>query len=256
MRIVVALLVLVATSTARADRIDDLARQLRSDADYKVRLSAALNLGKLGDPRAVPALTDGLADADRSVRAVSAGALGRLIDANVPAADRDRALAGLEATATRDADSMVRGQAQKSLDSLTLRVYVELGPMADTTKRGGGVLAIMRQEIAASLTRRAPTYRTRWPSGRSPSDAELRSHGTTGFFIDASITQLDQTGPHVACAVSMILATYPGKSMFGFLKGNAEIDAGGPQAMSDCVVAVLDDLVGSKIVPTIQARVP
>ena len=54
----------------------------------------------------------------------------------------------------------------------------------------------------------------------------------------------------------MILATYPGKSMFGFLKGQGEIDYGGPQGMNDCVIAVLDDLVGSKIVPTIQARVP
>ena len=37
-----------AARTARADKVDDLIRQLRSDPDYKVRLSAALHLLRTG----------------------------------------------------------------------------------------------------------------------------------------------------------------------------------------------------------------
>ncbi len=223
-----------------------------------MRLSAALNLGKLGDRRGVGALVDGVADADRTVRAVSAAALGRLVDGRVPPEDREQARAALEAAAGGDPDPFVRSQAQKSLDSLRNLhgVYVEIGPMTDNTRHGGDVVPNMRREVMASLGRRAPGFQTRWPSGRSPSDAELKKNGTTAFFVDASITQLETNGRHVACGVSMILATYPGKNMFGFLKGQGEIDYGGSQGMNDCVIAVLDDLVGSKIVPTIQARVP
>src|SRR5262249_24760532 len=231
MRAAIVALGVVAAVPAHADKIEDLARQLRGDPDYKVRLSAALNLGRLGDKRAIGALIDGVSDSDMTIRAVSVAALGRLVDGSVAAADREAALTALDGAARNDADAGVKAQAQKALESLSVRVYVEIGPMADTTKRGGQVVAVMRQELVASIGRRAPSYQTRWPFGRAPSDADLKKHGTTGFFVDASITQLESKGSHVACGVSMILATYPGKSMFGFLKGNGEIDAGGPQAM-------------------------
>jgi hypothetical protein len=253
---------------AHADKVDDLGRQLRTDPDYKVRLSAALNLGKLGDRRAVGALTDGLGDADRSVRSVAAAALGKLVDASVAAADRERALAALESAAQGDGDAGVRAQAQRSLAAAqrALRghgVYVEVGEMADTTQHGAGVIPVMRQQVVSTLGKRVPGYQTRWPSGRSPSETELKKIGATGFFVDASLTQLDvSAGSHVACAVSVILATYPQKSMFAFAKGTAELDAASKSdravsaALTECVTAVLDDLVASKVVPTIQARVP
>ena len=71
----------VRVGTARADKVDDLMRQLKGDADYKVRLSAALNLGKIGDKRAIGPLTDALDDKDKTVRGVAAAALGKMVDA-------------------------------------------------------------------------------------------------------------------------------------------------------------------------------
>src|SRR5262249_31704632 len=161
---VVALLLIAWAAPASADKVDDLALKLRSDPDYKVRLSAALNLGKLGDRRAIGALIDGVGDADKTVRAVSAAALGKIVHARVRADQRERARGALEAAARGAPDPLVRQQAQKSLDSLSSRVYVEIGPMADTTKRGAGVIPIMRRELLASLNRRAPSYQTSWPS--------------------------------------------------------------------------------------------
>ena len=257
---------------ARADKVDDLILRMRGDTDYKVRLSAALSLGKLGDRRAIPALVDGLADPDKSVRLVAAGALGKLVDAGAPLEQRAQALAALDSAARGDPEDSVRVQAQRSLVALQglpppptplgRGVYIEIGSMADKTTRAAAVLPVMRQTIVASLHKRAPTYQLAWPTGRAPTELDLRRAGSTGFFIDASLTRLDTSGSHVACAISMILATFPQKSMFGFLNGSAEVDAGSTseravtEALGECVSAVLDDLVGTKIVPTIRARLP
>src|SRR5262245_58384443 len=109
------------TALAWADTVDDLSRKLRGDPDYKVRLSAALSLGKLGDRRAVGPLVDALGDKDRSVRAVAAGALGKIVDASVDASLRDRALSTLGQMARGDADPGVRDQAQKAYEAVQPR---------------------------------------------------------------------------------------------------------------------------------------
>jgi hypothetical protein len=58
----------------------------------------------------------------------------------------------------------------------------------------------------------------------------------------------------------MVLATYPQSSAFGFLNGNGSLDAGSSSskaiedAAKDCMGAVVDDLIDSKVVPTIKSR--
>ena len=57
----------------------------------------------------------------------------------------------------------------------------------------------------------------------------------------------------------MILASYPERSMFGFLNGGAMVQAGSSSrdiefAKEDCVSAVVESLVGTKIIPTINTR--
>jgi hypothetical protein len=255
---------------AEADKVDDLISKLRGDTDYKVRLSAALNLGKLADRRAVPALVDGLGDADKSVRAVAAGALGKLVDAQSDAEERARAQLALDGVASNDPEASVRSLAQRSLDSIRALpayvasgkgVYVELGGLGDKTKKGDAVLPLMRQSLVSGLTKK-PGIQVRWPTGRSPTELELKKAGTAAFYLDASLTRVDAAGAHVSCGVSVVVATYPAKSMFGFANGSAELDARSSaapainEALGDCVTAVVDDLMATKIVPTILARVP
>src|SRR2546430_3004791 len=97
------LLLLLAARPATADKIDDLARALMSDPSYKVRVQAALVLGKLHDKRAVPALQQALKDENESVRGVAATSLGQI-------ADKNAANALLEAT--NDPSEFVRNQAR------------------------------------------------------------------------------------------------------------------------------------------------
>lgn len=281
--VAIALLVLLFGLPARADRIDDLSRQLRDRGeDYKVRLSAALNLGKLGNPRAIPALTDGLGDPDKSVRGVSAAALGKLVTASTPADIRNRAISALERAARSDSDNFVRSQAKKSFDAVKgfrgggggggggaptgIDVYVEVGPMADNTKKAKAQLSAMRSTVEKTISRKAPAFLTRWPTGKSPSKGDLSKAGTkAAFFIDGSITGLNVkkqgSMAEVSCNVSLILASYPDKSMFGFLKGGAAVQTGASardidDAKQECVGAVVEDLVSRQVVPTIKQRLP
>ena len=63
------LVVLGHSAPARADNVDELIQQLRNDDSDKVRLSAALNLTKLGNPRAILPLARALVeDSDANVR--------------------------------------------------------------------------------------------------------------------------------------------------------------------------------------------
>lgn len=258
---------------AHADRVDDLIRQLRNENDFKVRLSAGLNLGKIGDKRAVGPLTDALRDSDKTVRGVAAAALGKIVDGTVPAKQRNDAISALEKVSKSDPDSFVRGQAAKSYAALkSLRsapggkqVYVEVGPMADNSKKGGpAVIAAMRGTVTKTIIAKNTSFITSWPSGKSPSKGELSKAGTKGaFYVDGTLTSLEvkKTGSlaEVSCNVSLYIATFPDKSMFGFLKGGAQVqtassDRAVDEAKADCVSAVLEDIVARQVVPAIQQR--
>ena len=75
---VVACVLLHAEPAGAGDRITDLGRRLSTARDFRVRTQAALALGASRDKRAVAPLCRGLRDANASVRAAVAAALGKL----------------------------------------------------------------------------------------------------------------------------------------------------------------------------------
>ncbi len=74
----VTLVVFGVAGTARADKVDDLSKQLREAKDFRVRTQAALALGASKTSRAIKPLCGGLDDKSSTVRAASAAALGKL----------------------------------------------------------------------------------------------------------------------------------------------------------------------------------
>src|SRR5439155_9215389 len=105
---------------------------------------------------------------------------------------------------------------------------------------------------------------TSWPGG-APSKSILASKGVSGFYVDGTLNTLSVKssggGATISCKVSMLLADFPDKSVFGFLNGGASVTAGSSQsdqdlAGQDCVQAVIENLIANKIVPTIKAKVP
>jgi hypothetical protein len=270
------------TGVALADKIDDLAKRLR-DPDNKVRLSAALNLGKLGDKRAILPLVGALKDSDKTVRGVAAAALGKLIDGSVDTKTRKSAIDALEQAAANDDDSFVRGQAQKAFDSVkSLRdlgggsisaggapdlggkhVYVEMGPFSDASGNTTSLVPVMRRVAEKQLGRE---FAVKWPDGKSPSRGDLSKAGVSDFYVDGTVNKIEvkKAGKNatVKCYVSMLVATFPEKSTFAFANNKkAEVDSGSSdkeiaEAASFCVEAQVEAMMKNDLVPAIKQKAP
>lgn len=100
------LALVLAPASAHADKVSDLSRALATGKTEKARISAAVSLGRLKDPRALKPLVRALTDESNVVRALAATALGHLGDpAALPALQR----------AGRDGDMTVR---RRALDAI------------------------------------------------------------------------------------------------------------------------------------------
>jgi hypothetical protein len=102
-----------------------------------------------------------------------------------------------------------------------------------------------------------------WPGGKTPTRKDLDAKKVSGFYVDGTLTDLTVkekgSGATVSCKVSMLIATYPEKSVFGFLNGGASVTASNDAADialagEDCLAAVVEDLVAKKIIPTIKIK--
>jgi hypothetical protein len=253
---------------AQADQVDKLIGQLSTSSPYKVRLSAALNLTKLGDRRAIAALIKALSDPDKTVRGVSAAGLGKLVGPATTADLRNRAVAALKNASTKDSNAFVRKQAQKAYDALKSiqggssgggsvamgAIFVNIGGMSAQTANSGTIKAIMRSTAEKTFKSHASKMVIAWPGG-PPTSAQIKAKKVSAFHVEGTVNDIKVRGSMVECKVSLLLATYPEKSMFGFLKGGAAVeDSDTERATEDCVAAVIDDMIAKKIIPTIQAR--
>jgi hypothetical protein len=260
--------VALAPAAAHADTIGDLISQAKR-GDEKIRLSAVLGLQKQTDQRVVQPLIDALKDSDRNVRAAAAIGLGKVVTAATKPAMQKAAIAALEAAAKADKSDIVRTRAKdasKVIAALSSggstssaggalpagSVYVDIGPMTATDPK---LKAAMRSTTQSQLGKSAKSWATAWPGGKTPTQAQLK--GITAFHVDGTVVDVKVSGDVVSCKISMLIATYPDKSMFGFLKGGASVQGGTTDRdKADCVSAVVEDMVMKKIVPAIQAKVP
>lgn len=279
--IAVALVVAGRATPARADNVGDLIRQLGDDDSDKVRQSAALNLTKLADARAVLPLAKALGnDTDEGVRGASALGLGKLVTSKTDPRIRKVVAAALTQARDSDPSNLVRGEADKALKAIGVTsggtsvqssqggsaIYVNIGPMASKTGDAAvdaRLKALMVKVASQTMTRVASNMATTWPGG-APTQAMLAAKSTSGFYVDGTVNELKvkQAGSSmmVSCKINMLLASYPDKSIFGLLNGGASVQASGSTndlalAREDCVSAVVEDLIAKKIVPTISSKV-
>ena len=278
--------VAICPRTARADNVTSLIDQLGNDDSEKVRLSAALNLTKVGDgsTKVILALAKALLnDSDKDVRGACAVGLGKLVTARTSGAARGLAIKDLQQAAASDASDFVKSQAQKALVALGAGssgtsqgggpsvnggaggVYVNIGPMSSKTGGDDAKLrALMVRVATQTLAKDASTMLTSWAGG-APSKAALTAKRVAGFYVDGTLNELKVSvsgnSSTISCKVSMLLADFPDKSVFGFLNGGASVTAGASasdQALAgqDCVEAVIENLISNKIIPTIRSKVP
>jgi hypothetical protein len=188
----------------------------------------------------------------------------------------------LKSAVDNDASDFVKQQAQKALTTITGQagtvtpnvnptgtggaggIYVNVGPMS--SKAGGTndakLRALMVKVANSTLGKVAAKMQTSWPGG-VPSKAVLAQKSVSGFYVDGTLNTLTAKvsggTATVTCKVSMLLADFPDKNMFGFLNGGASVQGAASEkdqalAGEDCVSAVIEDLIAKKIVPTICTK--
>src|SRR5262245_60205238 len=114
-----ALVLTITRGTARADSVDELIKQLENDDSDKVRLSAALNLAKLGDQKAILALAKAVnTDSDKNVRGAAAAGLGKLVTDKTKPSFKSLAISSLKKAAADDESDFVKTQASKALAAI------------------------------------------------------------------------------------------------------------------------------------------
>jgi HEAT repeats len=248
--LILSLLTLAASvRPAHAGKVDDLSKILLEDSSYKVRVQAALVLGKLADRNAVPALARSLRDSNNTVRAVSAQALGRI---GAPEAVKE-----LNEVLKTEKDAFVRSQISKSLALLgtaktatgvASKMYLELGPFSGGAKGiDAATLGILRSGIEKKLgSMGTVTF--------ALSDTEKRGFdksGRRGFLIDGNITRLDASKVGGAletnCDVKVMVARWPSKSIILWTSAGAAVQGGSRDrdreiARKDCLEASADQV--------------
>lgn len=279
-------LLLLLLGVSHADNIDTLAKQL-GDSSAKIRLAAAVNLAKAGNERGILPLAKAvIGDSDKNVRGAAAVGLGKLITANPTSKVKSLAIKNLATAAANDASDFVKQQANAALKLAQGGgssggssgsssggsgpgrggIYVNVGPMSSktTSTNNPKLRALMVKTTEKTLGKVASNMSLTWPGG-APSKSALSSKGVSGFYVDGTLNTLDVKvsggGATISCKVSMLLADFPDKSVFGFLSGGASVTASASQsdqdlASEDCVSAVMENLIANKIVPTIKSKVP
>jgi hypothetical protein len=236
--------VLVAARLGWAGKVDDLSNALLGDPSFKVRVQAALLLGKLGDKGGADALIKALNDEDKSVRGMAAQSLGKLGGAP--------AMAALKALLGRERDSFVSTQAKLALSTLEdqevddRKIFVTLGSFAGGVKAAdSALLASLHNSLRQSLEK--------LPKLTFASDAPApKGHGHTsrvGFLVDGNVSRLEESGgsAEINCEIKVMVARWPSRSVILWTSAGAAVQGGRREAdklnaRRDCIEATAGQL--------------
>jgi len=214
--------VLVATRLGWAGKVDDLSKALLGDPSFKVRIQAALLLGKLGDKAGGDALIKALNDEDKSVRAMAAQSLGKLGGAPATAA--------LKALLGREHDSFVTAQTKIALSALEdqeikdRKIFVTIGPFSGGVKLAdASMLALLQTSLKQSLQK--------LPKLTFTSDTPAKGRGHTppiGFLVDGNVSRLQEVFGigETSCEIKHMIARWPSKSIILWTSAGAAVQAG------------------------------
>jgi HEAT repeats len=215
---IVCVALLLCGAGARADRIDDLNRALTTDPSWRVRLQAAVVLGKLHERRAAPYLERALRDPNESVRGLAAQLLGDLgTEDYAPALERAR----------MDPSAFVRERAEQSLVKLRPSLAATRAAAPGSLHVEVGGIGAKGHNVSPELTRRLREFILR-ELARTPG-LTIEGKPLSGFLIDSAITSVSRTtsGPwvEISCEVSLIVGRLPSKSMVMMTSGGATVQA-------------------------------
>ncbi len=244
-------------------------RDLATASDYRVRVSAALALGKSRSPGARPALEKALGDAHPAVRAAAAAALG----AAGRRAGRSRRS---RAPSTRRTPASVKAELDRTMKRLS-------GPSATSATSAPAqakpkfLVSVGKLENRSGVATATPALRasTRSRMAQVPgvevladgTDAGLegKSRNLPAFTVDGSLTKLDkQEGTDnigYAARVEYLVRKMPDQKLTGTMRGSAAAFADTKevrgqselaQLQSDAIAAAVDSALKG-VSPALEA---
>lgn len=232
---------LAPASLASAQDATKARHDLASAPDFRVRVYAALALGRSHDPSARPALEAALDDTNPAVRTAAAAALGALGDgAAIPALERQKA---------REPSASAKAQMESTIATLRkvttlqgVHVVVQIGTMRNLTPTRGTDVADVLRGAAASRARAMTSVAVAMPNDAALLARAAGQHVPV-VLLDGSVTKLTQTrsGANVTCQaeVEFIVRKVPEQTLRSTLSGAATSMASG--ATSAAGVSHLQD---------------
>jgi hypothetical protein len=203
-------------------------RELATSTDYRVRVVAALALGRSHDASARGQLEQALSDSNAAVRAAASAALGALGDpAAIPAIDRAKSHEPSDAArAQMTATIALLNRAATTSTLQGVQLVVQIGTMRNaTTVRGTDV---------ADVLRNATTSRARTMSHvavATPADATMvlraaGEHHVPVVLLDGNVTRLTESANGtsvVTCQaeVEFVVRKIPDQTLRSTLSGRA-----------------------------------
>jgi HEAT repeat protein len=244
-------------------------RDLATASDYRVRVAAALALGKSKSPGARPALEKALGDAHPAVRSAAAAALGSLGDA--------RALPALKSALDKEDTPDVRASIDRTMKRLSTgsaNPVPGAGPAQSKAKflvsvgkleNRSGVSAASSTLKTSTRTRMAQVPGVEVLADGADAAAEGRSRNLPTFTVDGSLTRLDkQQGKDnigYQAKVEYLVRKLPDQKLTGTLRGSAaafadtkEVHGDGElvQLQSDAIAAAVDSALKG-VSPALEA---
>jgi hypothetical protein len=219
---------------APAARIEEVEESLGRDPSFKVRVEAALILGRLARRRSIPVLVSALRDPNAGVRAAAADALGE-IGARVelsPGGPGDALPREALIAALRDPEPLVRREARAALRRMgagdegqpaipgepqirhrRAETTFEVKAIGDPSHRAGPLLqSHMRDFLAAQL---------RAVGEVDPGDRR-GTYAVDGVIKDLSMTTTPRDVA-VSCAVQLVISRQPHGGVFMLTSGQATV---------------------------------
>ena len=252
-RSLLSLALLTAASSAWATPgLDELVEQLKHGGDFRVRVTAALSLGKSLNPAASQPLEAALEDPNASVRAAAAAALKNLGDV--------AALGPLRAHT--DKSEAVRAQVQSAIKSLEeeatsgpkIKVLVKIGIM----KNGSGVKSSkIETELADSSRRKLNEL----PGVRVlAEDSVQTASDPPTVMVTGKISELkasrEGTSVVYSASVEYVLHTMPEQSIAAKVSGRASATASEQEANDKAKSAELRRSVLEAAIASALRRAP
>jgi hypothetical protein len=254
--LVLGLLLATASAQAAPPSVRDLVERLRKGEDFRVRVQAALELGKTADPDALDPLIESLSDANASVRAAAAAALGELGDPDAIPALKERRLDRSEAVRKQIKETLARLTAEPG-EQKPARLLVKIGAMRNQTP-------VKSKQIEAELELESRKKLDELPGVRVMARNEASQAGAKAklpvVMVSGHIQRLqasrDGTDVIYSASVEYILHTMPDESIAAKVSGSASGTLTQDEAKNEARAAELRHQVLGAAIASALRRAP